>query len=146
MALLTFPNLFLGVSVLWSGVVARLWLKTHHYFEVCSALVNDPRPRFVTLLLLVLVGYSCLKYFITFNIGTLGESESSRVNSDVGGMVFDLVVCCAMLSLHDSNVFMAFIPLVGWIILLVLLVGSSNPAGARFDVGAAPGYGPPRGY
>ncbi len=40
--------------------------------------------------------------------------------------------------LHDTNrsggfYFIGFIPLVGWIILLVFVASASNPAGARFD-------------
>lgn len=43
--------------------------------------------------------------------------------------------------LHDTNrpgplYFLAFIPFVGGIILIVLLAGATNPAGARFDTAA----------
>jgi uncharacterized membrane protein YhaH (DUF805 family) len=42
--------------------------------------------------------------------------------------------------LHDANLagpffFLGFIPLVGWIIVLIFTLLPSNPAGARFDRG-----------
>lgn len=57
------------------------------------------------------------------------------------------MIAVAVRRLHDTNrsgvyYLFGFIPLAGWIIMLVFLVGESVPAGARFDLTARYGYQP----
>lgn len=111
MGILNYSFIFAATAGLFTYILAKLWITTHSFYDICVLLQDNPRYRFVGCLFIAVCGYGIMRLILRFAAGPFSDAEFDRALGALKEIGFDMVLTFVFTEDKGSKLSLTLIPI-----------------------------------